>query len=81
LKLNGSKDKKVAEERNDLAEVLFDLSALLLNAAEGYVKEVGWMPPICPRCCSPLSAKFASERLVCLRCGREFELKEVSKDG
>ena len=81
MNLSDSKDKKVAEERNDLTELLFDLSALLLNAAEGYVKEVGWMPPLCPECNSPLSAKFASERLVCLRCGREFELKEVSKDG
>jgi len=79
LSLSGFEDKRVSEERNGLAEVLFDLSALLHNASQGYVKEAGWMPPLCPRCRSPLSGKFASARLVCLRCNKEFELKEVER--
>ncbi|MCD6198941.1 MAG: hypothetical protein J7K15_10285 [Deltaproteobacteria bacterium] len=36
-----------------------------------------WYGPRCPHCEGPLSQKFASARLVCLRCGREYELREV----
>lgn len=61
----------------ELAKVLWDLSALVHNASQGCVEEAGWMPPLCPNCHSPLSGKFASTRLLCLKCDREFELQEV----
>ena len=80
MKINDSKDKKVAEARNDLTELLFDLGILLHNASQGRVKEAScWLPPLCPRCHSPLSGMVGSVRLVCLRCNKEFELEEVER--
>ena len=35
--------------------------------------------PRCPVCHGLLVHKFASTHLVCVKCGREYELKEVTK--
>ena len=35
--------------------------------------------PRCPVCHGLLVQKFASPHLVCVKCGREYELKEVTK--
>ena len=35
--------------------------------------------PRCPACGGLLVQKFASSHLVCSKCGREYELNEVSK--
>lgn len=40
---------------------------------------LGWFPPRCPVCNNLISQKFASSRLVCLVCNKEFELKEVRR--
>jgi len=40
-----------------------------------------WIPPVCPRCFGILSQKMASNRLVCLVCGAEFELHSTSEAG
>jgi hypothetical protein len=63
-----------------LDNVLWDISILILDASNGHTKDFGWIPPTCPYCHSPLSGKFASDRLICLQCGREFNLKEVKSD-
>ncbi len=36
--------------------------------------------PLCPVCTVPVKQQFASERLFCPKCGREFTLKEVEPD-
>ncbi len=40
-----------------------------------------YFKPVCPVCGGPLSQKMFSSRLVCLRCGREYQLEEVKEDG
>ena len=35
--------------------------------------------PRCPACGGLLIQKFASSNLICAKCGREYELKEVTK--
>jgi len=35
--------------------------------------------PRCPHCNEPLIQKFASSRLICVGCGKEFEVVEVRK--
>ena len=35
--------------------------------------------PRCPACGGLLIQKFASPHLICVKCGREYELKEVTK--
>ena len=42
------------------------------------VVESPFFCPRCPKCRNILSQKFASSRLVCLNCKREFTLKEVA---
>jgi rubrerythrin len=37
--------------------------------------------PRCPGCGAPLLQKFASHRLVCPLCGKEFELLEAVGNG
>ncbi|MGD0978058.1 MAG: hypothetical protein ABR962_02835 [Candidatus Bathyarchaeia archaeon] len=37
---------------------------------------LGWFVPKCPNCNNILGQKFASRRLVCLVCSKEFELIE-----
>ena len=64
-----------------MAKVLWGISALIHNASQGCIEESGWIPPSCPRCHSPLSGKLASGRLLCLKCNREFTLKEVKYAG
>ncbi|MEM1674276.1 MAG: hypothetical protein QXN24_04895 [Candidatus Bathyarchaeia archaeon] len=59
----------------DLPEVLWALSEWLEK--NEWEEWFGWLPPTCPYCNSPLSGKFGSERLLCLKCNREFELREV----
>jgi len=44
-------------------------------------QQIAWLPIVCPRCSSVISQKVASQRLICLGCGREFALTEVSQDG
>ena len=44
-------------------------------------QQIAWLPIVCPRCSSVISQKVASKRLICLGCGREFALTEVSQDG
>jgi len=63
-----------------LADALWSLSALIHDVSENPAKVFGWLPPTCPYCHSPLSGKLASDRLICLQCGREFNLKEVKSD-
>ena len=35
--------------------------------------------PRCPVCGGLLIQKFAASHLICVKCGREYELKEVTK--
>jgi len=39
-----------------------------------------WIPPVCPNCFGVLSEKMASDRLVCLICSLEFELKPINRE-
>jgi len=39
---------------------------------------VAWLPPACPRCLMPLSAKMGSSLLICLSCSSQFHLNEVT---
>jgi len=59
----------------DLPEVLWALSRRLGRDEAG--EWFSWVPPACPECNAPLSGKMASLRLLCLKCNREFELREV----
>ena len=43
--------------------------------------DILWFPILCPKCREGMiSAKMASEFLVCLKCGAEFRIVEVQKD-
>ena len=39
---------------------------------------LGWFPPTCPICHNLIGQKFASDRVVCVVCDKEFELREIS---
>ena len=43
--------------------------------------DIFWLPILCPKCKNGMiSAKMASEFLVCLKCEAEFRIVEVHKD-
>jgi len=52
--------------------------ALLRVSKEAWASHgLAWLPIICSVCNGIVSQKMASNRLVCLGCNREFELKQV----
>jgi len=59
-----------------LIELLWDISKVLTDIDSN---EAGWIPPTCPKCNSPLSAVFAADKLVCIKCHTEYALKENLK--
>jgi DNA-directed RNA polymerase subunit RPC12/RpoP len=63
-------DKLQREESLSLEEVLWNVSRNFQDEA--------WLPITCPKCLGIVSNKMASDRLVCLKCGSEFFLVEVS---
>jgi len=57
------------------------LENALWTVSYRFAKE-GWLPIICPKCLENdkigiISNKMASDRLICLRCGKEFSTEET----
>ncbi len=63
----------LSEESHTLLEKA--RSAYQNKVPKSHIIALAW--PRCPSCNSPLIQKFASKRLVCTGCGKEFELCEV----
>lgn len=72
-------EKRSREER--LTRLEKKISGLLKDEEFQPIGEegsgLGWFPPKCPVCNNLIGQKFASNRLVCVICDKEFELKEV----
>lgn len=70
-------------ERNNRKTRLKELEMKIMNLLEEKKFEpfgeegLGWFPAKCPACNNLLGQKIASNRLVCIACDKEFELKNI----
>lgn len=72
-----SKLIEIQEESDvSLSYLIRKAIAPLLEIGSDYIH---FIPPLCPKCGSPLSSLFASKKLHCLKCGSTFEIKEVEE--